>query len=141
MIVGEIVFLGEFNLNLTSFQVSRPSHITLLGRDIIQTSTKYSKVNQNIFIFQAVDWWSVGVLTYELLTGASPFTVEGEKNTQQEISKRILKSEAPMPGFLSDDVKDFILKLLVKEPRKRLGGGLNDAEEVKGHRFFRTVNW
>ena len=46
-----------------------------------------------------------------------------------------------MPGFLSDDVKDFILKLLVKEPRKRLGGGLNDAEEVKGHRFFRTVNW
>ena len=37
--------------------------------------------------FQAVDWWSVGVLTYELLTGASPFTVEGEKNTQQEISR------------------------------------------------------
>ena len=89
----------------------------------------------------AVDWWSVGVLTYELLTGASPFTVEGEKNTQQEISKRILKSEAPMPGFLSDDVKDFILKLLVKEPRKRLGGGSTDAEEVKSHRFFRTINW
>ena len=90
---------------------------------------------------QAVDWWSVGVLTYELLTGASPFTVEGEKNTQQEISKRILKSEAPMPGFLSDDVKDFILKLLVKDPRKRLGGGISDAEDVKTHRFFRTVNW
>ena len=95
-----------------------------------------------IFVMlQAVDWWSVGVLTYELLTGASPFTVEGEKNTQQEISKRILKSEAPMPGFLSDDVKDFILKLLVKDPRKRLGGGVTDAEEVKSHRFFRTINW
>ena len=48
-----------------------------------------------------MDWWSVGVLTYELLTGASPFTVEGEKNTQQEISKRILKCEPPMPDFLS----------------------------------------
>ncbi|EFX79984.1 hypothetical protein DAPPUDRAFT_319024 [Daphnia pulex] len=35
----------------------------------------------------AVDWWGVGVLTYELLTGASPFTVEGEKNNQQEISR------------------------------------------------------
>ena len=81
------------------------------------------------------------MLTYELLTGASPFTVEGEKNTQQEISKRILKCEAPMPGFLSEDVKEFILKLLVKDPRKRLGGGPTDAEEVKSHKFFRAVNW
>jgi serine/threonine protein kinase len=38
-------------------------------------------------LFQAVDWWSVGVLTYELLTGASPFTVEGATNSQQEISR------------------------------------------------------
>ena len=89
----------------------------------------------------AVDWWSVGVLTYELLTGASPFTVEGEKNTQQEISKRILRCEPPMPDFLSKDVSDFILRLLVKDPRQRMGGGPTDAEEVKAHKFFRTINW
>ena len=88
-----------------------------------------------------MDWWSVGVLTYELLTGASPFTVEGEKNTQQEISKRILRCEPPMPDFLSKDVTDFILKLLVKEPRTRMGGGPTDAEEVKAHKFFRSINW
>jgi serine/threonine protein kinase len=41
------------------------------------------------FCFQAVDWWSLGVLTYELLTGASPFTVEGEKNTQSEVSRSV----------------------------------------------------
>lgn len=53
----------------------------------------------NIFniLLQAVDWWSVGVLTYELLTGASPFTVEGERNTQQEISRRILRTTPPIP--------------------------------------------
>lgn len=69
----------------------------------------------------AVDWWSVGVLTYELLTGASPFTVEGEQNTQQDISRRILRTQPPIPDTLGDEVKDFILKLLVKDPRKRLG--------------------
>jgi len=89
----------------------------------------------------AVDWWSVGVLTYELLTGASPFTVGGEKNTQQEISKRILKCEPPMPDTLSKDVTDFILRLLVKDPRQRMGGGPKDAEELKAHRFFRSINW
>lgn len=89
----------------------------------------------------AVDWWSVGVLTYELLTGASPFTVEGERNTQSEISRRILKSHPPIPDFLSPPVQDFIRKLLVKDPRKRLGGGVNDAKELKSHPFFKDIDW
>lgn len=89
----------------------------------------------------AVDWWSVGVLTYELLTGASPFTVEGEKNNQQEISRRILKTTPPIPDSLGRDVADFISKLLVKDPRKRLGGGPEDAEELKRHPFFKVINW
>ena len=43
------------------------------------------------FLFhQAVDWWSLGVLFYELVTGASPFTVEGSKNTQPEISRSVI---------------------------------------------------
>ncbi|XP_076175932.1 ribosomal protein S6 kinase alpha-5 isoform X2 [Ptiloglossa arizonensis] len=87
----------------------------------------------------AVDWWSVGVLTYELLTGASPFTVEGEKNTQQDISRRILKTDPPIPSHLSPTVRDFILRLLVKDPRQRLGGGPDDARELKDHPFFRKA--
>ncbi|GJQ67775.1 JIL-1 [Trypoxylus dichotomus] len=89
----------------------------------------------------AVDWWSVGVLTYELLTGASPFTVEGEKNTQQEISRRILKTTPPIPDALGKDVADFISKLLVKDPRQRLGGGEDDAKELKRHPFFKKLDW
>ncbi|XP_050036786.1 ribosomal protein S6 kinase alpha-5-like isoform X2 [Dermacentor andersoni] len=109
----------------------------------------------------SVDWWSVGVLTYELLTGASPFTVEGERNNQAEISKlaspekpeeegslstdvlirRILKSQPPIPDSISGDIRDFIQKLLIKDPRKRLGGGLDDALEIKRHRFFKGLDW
>ncbi|XP_012289239.1 ribosomal protein S6 kinase alpha-5 isoform X2 [Orussus abietinus] len=87
----------------------------------------------------AVDWWSVGVLTYELLTGASPFTVEGERNTQQEISKRILKTEPPIPSHLNPAVRNFITRLLVKDPRQRLGGGPRDAKELKEHPFFKKA--
>ncbi|XP_069363182.1 ribosomal protein S6 kinase alpha-5-like isoform X2 [Maniola hyperantus] len=89
----------------------------------------------------AVDWWSVGVLTYELLTGASPFTVEGEKNTQQEITKRIVRCSYPVPNDVSPEVQDFIKKLLVKDPRRRLGGGDKDAEELKRHPFFQNLDW
>ena len=82
------------------------------------------------------------MLTYELLTGASPFTVEGDRNTQQDISHRILNAEPMMPDFLTGDVKDFILRLLVKDPRKRLGGDASDALAVKNHKFFvPSINW
>ncbi|XP_011298389.1 ribosomal protein S6 kinase alpha-5-like isoform X2 [Fopius arisanus] len=84
----------------------------------------------------AVDWWSVGVLAYELLSGSSPFAVEGHTNTQQEISRRILKTEPPIPSYLSPEVQDFLARLLVKDPRQRLGGGPRDAEELKEHPFF-----
>ncbi|KAK2567650.1 Ribosomal protein S6 kinase alpha-5 [Acropora cervicornis] len=88
---------------------------------------------------KAVDWWSLGVLMYELLTGASPFTVDGERNSQSEISKRILYNSPPMPPDISRDVMDLLLKLLQKDPKVRLGG--KGAHEIKAHPFFKTVDW
>lgn len=88
----------------------------------------------------SVDWWSVGVLTFELLTGSSPFSSE-EPATQTEISKKITNTEAVIPEHLSREAKDFIRKLLVKDPRRRLGGGKADASELKSHAFFKSINW
>ncbi|XP_055621626.1 ribosomal protein S6 kinase alpha-5 [Toxorhynchites rutilus septentrionalis] len=88
----------------------------------------------------SVDWWSVGVLTFELLTGSSPFSSE-ELATQTEISKKITNTEAIIPEHLSREAKDFIRKLLVKDPRRRLGGGSADASELKSHNFFKSINW
>ncbi|XP_011342029.1 ribosomal protein S6 kinase alpha-5 isoform X2 [Ooceraea biroi] len=84
----------------------------------------------------AVDWWSVGVLTFELVTGSSPFTIDGEKNLQPDVSRRILKLEPTIPSHLSPAVRDFIFRLLVKDPRQRLGSGPGDARELKEHPFF-----
>lgn len=54
------------------------------------------------------------------------------------VCRRILKTQPPIPQYLSSDVADFISKLLVKDPRQRLGGGEADAEELKQHPFFKV---
>uniref|UniRef100_A0A182Y355 non-specific serine/threonine protein kinase n=1 Tax=Anopheles stephensi TaxID=30069 RepID=A0A182Y355_ANOST len=84
----------------------------------------------------AVDWWSVGVLTFELLTGASPFAAE-----PNDIARRITETEAIIPENLSAEATDFIRKLLVKDPKRRLGSGKSDASELKSHPFLRSINW
>ncbi|KAL9919324.1 chromosomal serine/threonine-protein kinase JIL-1-like [Glossina fuscipes fuscipes] len=89
----------------------------------------------------AVDWWSVGVLTYELLNGASTFTVVGQQNSQSDILRRIQKVDPVLPPTLGETVKDFLLKMLHKDPKKRLGGNKKSAEDIKNHPFFRGINW
>lgn len=51
-------------------------------------SAREARVMGGCFLaFQAVDWWSLGVLMYELLTGGSPFTVDGDSNSHTDIAK------------------------------------------------------
>ncbi|XP_011612285.2 ribosomal protein S6 kinase alpha-5 [Takifugu rubripes] len=90
---------------------------------------------------KAVDWWSLGVLMYELLTGGSPFTVDGDNNSHTDIAKRILKKDPPFPKDLGPLAKDIIQRLLVKDPKKRLGSGPNGAENVKKRPFYQKINW
>uniref|UniRef100_A0AAQ5ZHD6 Ribosomal protein S6 kinase n=1 Tax=Amphiprion ocellaris TaxID=80972 RepID=A0AAQ5ZHD6_AMPOC len=90
---------------------------------------------------KAVDWWSLGVLMYELLTGGSPFTVDGDENSHTDIAKRISKKDPPFPKDMEPLAKDLIQRLLVKDPKKRLGSGPNGAENVKKHPFYQKINW
>uniref|UniRef100_A0A3B4H4F5 Ribosomal protein S6 kinase n=1 Tax=Pundamilia nyererei TaxID=303518 RepID=A0A3B4H4F5_9CICH len=87
---------------------------------------------------KSVDWWSLGILMFELLTGASPFTLEGERNSQSEVSKRILRCDPPFPSMIGPIAQDLLKKLLVKDPHKRLGSGPRGAEDIKAHPFFKV---
>lgn len=89
----------------------------------------------------AVDWWSVGVLLYELCTGASPFTIDNETNSQSDITRRILNNSPPLPHHFSPQLRSLIWGLLQKDPKVRIGCGTREAAEVKEHPFFQELNW
>ncbi|CAI2735948.1 unnamed protein product [Schistosoma spindalis] len=85
----------------------------------------------------AADWWSFGVLMYELLTGMLPFHSESRKDTMQ----MILKAKLSMPQFLSPSAQSLLRALFKRTPSNRLGYGPDGFEHLKNHEFFNTINW
>ncbi|XP_038153690.1 ribosomal protein S6 kinase beta-1-like [Cyprinodon tularosa] len=86
---------------------------------------------------RAVDWWSLGALMYDMLTGAPPFTGENRKKTID----KILKCKLSLPPYLTQEARDLLKKLLRRSASSRLGGGSGDSAEVQAHPFFRFINW
>ncbi|XP_068454989.1 serine/threonine-protein kinase N2-like [Clinocottus analis] len=86
---------------------------------------------------RAVDWWGMGVLIFEMLVGESPFPGEDE----EEVFDSIVNDDVQYPECLPPDVVCILQKLLKKNPLKRLGAGERDATEVKGEKYFQTVDW
>ena len=84
-----------------------------------------------------VDFWSLGVLVFEMCCGWSPFYAE---DTQQ-MYKNIAFGKVRFPrDALSNEGRNFVKGLLNRNPKHRLGA-LSDAEELKAHPFFADVDW
>ncbi|KAK8946817.1 Serine/threonine-protein kinase AtPK2/AtPK19 [Platanthera zijinensis] len=84
------------------------------------------------------DWWSVGVILFELLVGIPPFNAEHP----QKIFDNIMNLDIPWPQIpdeMSPEAHDLIYKLLIQNPLQRLGA--TGAGEVKSHPFFKDINW
>ncbi|KAI1430113.1 kinase-like domain-containing protein [Xylaria sp. FL1777] len=84
-----------------------------------------------------VDFWSLGVLVFEMCCGWSPFYAE---DTQQ-MYKNIAFGKVRFPrDTLSQEGRNFVKGLLNRNPKHRLGA-IDDAEELKRHPFFANVDW
>uniref|UniRef100_A0A6B2L736 non-specific serine/threonine protein kinase n=1 Tax=Arcella intermedia TaxID=1963864 RepID=A0A6B2L736_9EUKA len=85
-----------------------------------------------------VDWWALGVMTFELLVGLPPFFDDTPEKIFQNILSRDM-FEWPATINVSDAAKDFVDKLLTIDAKRRLG--TKGVHEIKSHPFFSGINW
>ncbi|KAM7335715.1 hypothetical protein ACRRTK_006192 [Alexandromys fortis] len=84
------------------------------------------------------DWWSLGVIMYEMLIGFPPFCSETPQETYRKVMswKETLAFPPEVP--VSEKAKDLILRFCT-DSENRIGNG--GVEEIKGHPFFEGVDW
>lgn len=86
---------------------------------------------------KSVDWWSLGALMFDMLTGGPPFTASTRKKTID----KILHCKLTLPNYLTPESRDLIKKLLRRQAAQRLGSGAEDGLSIRRHQFFKSCNW
>lgn len=86
---------------------------------------------------KGVDWWTLGVFIYEMLSSISPFF-----DTEPLVMyRRIVKGKYKTPRFFSQDATDIIQSLLCRRPAKRLGVAEGGVQNIKKHPWFKEFDW
>ncbi len=103
----------------------------------------------------SVDFWSLGILIFYMIAGSFPYEEQSDIETQKDkienLEDKILNDNLPDinekgkligPQFVnvSESGCDFVMKLLNKNPVKRLGSGTN-SQEIRNHAFFNGIDW
>ena len=86
---------------------------------------------------KAVDWWTLGILLYEMLVGIDPFSDDEPMKTYQ----KILKGKINFPKTINKDAKSLIKHLLTQDTSKRFGCLKSGVKDILNHRFFEGFDW
>jgi len=86
---------------------------------------------------KGVDWWTLGILTYEMLAGQPPFVDEDPMGIYQQI----LNGKLNFPRYMEHNVKSLLKKILVADLTKRYGCRTNGVEDIKKHKWFSDLEW
>jgi serum/glucocorticoid-regulated kinase 2 len=124
---------------LTDFGLSKESVTTANAARTFCGTPEYlaPEILQGIGHGKAVDWWSLGTLVFEMLTGLPPFY----SRNVNHMYEKILKAELRCPQYLHDDVKQLIQALLIRNPLSRLGSGPTDVKELERAKFFEQLDF
>ncbi|KAI8626861.1 Pkinase-domain-containing protein [Xylariaceae sp. FL1651] len=87
---------------------------------------------------KSVDWWSLGILIYEMLCGYTPFWDSG---SPMKIYENILRGKVKYPAYVHPDAQDLLERLITPDLTKRLGNLYGGPQDVKNHPWFSEVTW
>jgi len=84
-----------------------------------------------------VDWWTLGILIYEMIVGYPPFVDEDPMGIYQ----KILSGKIVFPKLFDKNAKGLVKKLLTADLGKRYGNLKNGVDDIKQHKWFKDINW
>lgn len=138
-----ILLSDDGHIKLTDFGLSKKGITSVGGKGEGQTASTFCgtpeylapEIITGIGHGKAVDWWSVGILLYEMLTGRPPFS---SKNRNQ-LYINTIKGHITWPTGMSEEAKDLLTKLLHRRPEERLGS--KGVQDIQNHPFFAGLDW
>ncbi|CAE7917336.1 pkaC, partial [Symbiodinium sp. KB8] len=86
---------------------------------------------------RGVDWWTLGILLFEMLAGQPPFIAD----SPFDIYALIMEGNVSFPPHFDRSARSLIKKLLTADLTRRYGCMVGGAQDVMNHRFFRYINW
>lgn len=135
-----------------------PEMVLLLSRPPMYGENQNKQATRELIkrgYTNAVDWWSLGVTIYKLLTGQRPFgdrqmhaIVEMASTLHQAVGENmhfreyaILFQKVNFPSNISAAAQDLVTKLLDVNDKCRIGAGPQGIAEIKKHEFFQGIDW